>query len=98
VEGLFNEKLAIANEVAINGSATVVAMTFIQYHVEMANLTDGTKMVRVSAENSDHGAAVTYLLCSKGYVYNINFIYESADRANSQKPYRDALLKTVRLN
>lgn len=97
IEGIFNEKMAIANEVAVNGSANVISMTFTRYEVEKLTLPDGTGAVKVSAENSEKGTAVTYLLSEPGAIYNINFIYDSPERAESQNQTREALIGTLRL-
>lgn len=97
IEEMYQEKMGISNEVAINGSATVVAMTFVQYQVDLITLADGTPAVRVIAQNSEDSAAVTYLLCIPGYVYNINFVYESSDRAGAQSQARDMIMESVRL-
>lgn len=97
IEEMYQEKMGIANEVAINGSATVVAMTFVQYQVDLITLADGTSVVRVIAQNSENAAAVTYLLCIPEYVYNINFVYESPDRAGTQSEARDMIMESVHL-
>lgn len=98
IEGMFNEKMAISREVAVNGSANVVAMTFIKYDVVKLALADGTGVVKVTAENSDKGTAVTYLLCKPGVVYNVNFIYDSPERAESQASVRDTVMQSVHLD
>lgn len=97
IEGIFNEKRAIANEVALNGSANVIAMTFVKYDVEKQTLADGTGVVKVTAKNLDNGTAVTYLLCTPGMIYNINFIYDSPERAEDQATVRDAVIQTLQV-
>lgn len=98
IEGLYNEKEVIANEVAVNGTATVVAMTFVKYVVKKTKLPNGTDMIKVIAEDSKNGTAVTYLLCKNGYVYNINFVYDNMERAESQASARDSIIQTVHLD
>ncbi len=97
IEGLYDEKMAISHEVAVNGSVTVKAMTFVRFDVEGVKFEDGTGVVKVTAENSDKGTAVTYLFCRPGMVYNINFVYDTYERAEEQGPVRDAILSTVRV-
>jgi hypothetical protein len=92
---MYNEKLAIAREVLVNGSATLLGMTFVKYHVEKVNLSDGSGVIKVSAENSEGGNAVTYLICRPGTVYNVNFIYDSSDRAASQDEVRTPLIASI---
>ena len=97
IEGMYADKMAISQEITANGSATVMAMTFVKYEVEKQSLADGTGVVKVLAENSEDGTAVTYLLCKPGSLYNINFIYESLQRAESQASARDAIIQTAHL-
>ena len=97
IEGIYNEKMAISNEVTLNGSVDVKSMRFVKYDVEKQTLADGTGAVKVTAENSDNGTAVTYLLYSAGTIYNINFIYENPERAGTQESVRDAVLRTIHL-
>jgi hypothetical protein len=98
IEGMYNEKMAIAREVAVNGSATVKGMTFVKYGAEKENLPDGTSVVKVSAENSEKGTAVTYLICVPDAVYNLNFIYDSPERADSQAETRDQIVQTLQVS
>lgn len=98
IEGMYNEKMAVAREIAINGTATVMGMKFIKYGAEKETLADGSAAVKVSAENVDKGSAVTYLICKPGVVYNINFVYDSPDRAESQSDARAAFMQTVQVS
>lgn len=98
IEGLYREKMSISDEVAINGSVNVVSMTFVKYDVEKISLPDGTGVVKITAENSEQGTAVTYLFCKPGQVYNINFIYDSPERAESEASVRDRVLTSVHLD
>jgi hypothetical protein len=97
IEGLYNEKMSISREVAVNGSANVLAMTFVMFNVERSNLPDGTNAVKVTAKNSEGGAAVTYLFCRPGVVYNINFVYDGSERAEKEVLVRDTIFSTLRL-
>jgi hypothetical protein len=98
IEGMYNEKMAISREVDINGSATVMAMNFVKYAAQKETLADGTGVVKVSAQNSDGGTAVTYLICMPGTVYNLNFIYDSPERAESQADARDPVVQSIHLD
>ncbi len=97
IEGLYNEKMAISHEIAVNGSANIKTMTFVRFDVEGVKFEDGTGVVKVTAENSDKGTSVTYLFCRPGMVYNINFVYDRYERAEEQTSVRDAILSTVRV-
>ena len=97
IEGIYNEKMAISNEVTLNGSVDVKSMRFVKYDVEKQMLADGTGVVKVTAENSDNGTAVTCLLYNAGTTYNINFIYENPERAGTQESVRDAVMRTIHL-
>ncbi|MDD1728456.1 MAG: hypothetical protein LUQ50_05235 [Methanospirillum sp.] len=96
-EEMYAEKMAISREVALNGSVNVISMTFVRYVVEKLTLPDGTGVVKITAENTDKGTAVTYLFCKPGMVYNVNFVYDSPERAESQSSVRDAILPTIHL-
>ncbi len=96
-EEMYAEKMAISREVALNGSVNVISMTFVRYVVEKLTLPDGTGVVKITAENADKGTAVTYLFCKPGMVYNVNFVYDSPERAESQSSVRDAILPTIHL-
>lgn len=98
IEGMYNEKMVIAREIAVNGSATIMGMTFVQYAAEKEKLSDGTGVVKVYAENSDKGTAVTYLICRPGTVYNVNFIYDSPERADEQADARTPVLQSIQLS
>jgi hypothetical protein len=95
LDGLYNEKMTISHEVAVNGSVNVSAMTFVRFDVEGAKFEDGTGVIKVTAVNSESGAAVTYLFCRPGLVYNINFVYANYERAETEAPVRDAILSTL---
>lgn len=95
LDGIFEEKEAISQEVARRGSATVRAMTFVTYEVAKEPLADGTGVVKVTAVNTEKETAVTYLLPAPGQMYNFNFIYETMKRAEEQAPVRDAMLRTL---
>lgn len=97
IESMYTDKQAISDEITANGSATVMGMTFVKYMVEKQSLPDGTEVVRILAENTEKGTAATYLLCKSGAVYNVNFIYESPQRAESQAAVRDEVMQTVQL-
>jgi hypothetical protein len=97
IEDMYADKMAISQEIDVNGSATVMGMTFVKYEVEKQSLSDGTGIVKILAKNSENGTAVTYLLCKPGSIYNINFIYESLQRAENQASDRDAIMQNVHL-
>ncbi|HWQ64874.1 MAG TPA: hypothetical protein VN429_10695 [Methanospirillum sp.] len=97
LDGLYNEKMTLSHEVAINGSVNVSAMTFVRFDVEGAKFADGTGVIKVTAVNSENGAAVTYLFCRPGLVYNINFVYANYERAENEALVRDGILSTLSL-
>ncbi|HWQ65651.1 MAG TPA: hypothetical protein VN372_02155 [Methanospirillum sp.] len=97
VDKIYADKAGIADEVLKNGTFSLNGMTFVSYDVQKTALTDGTQAVKVTAENSAGGAAVSYLITSAGYEYDVNFIYESLKRAEEQSEVRDGVIRSVTL-